>query len=85
MTTAITSLSAQLQQRLPDELRGRIMALWSMAYLGSRPLAAALDGAVADAVSVSAALLLVVSLLLGAAWLCSPGRLRSDGLGVGPG
>jgi hypothetical protein len=53
------------------------MALWTMAYLGSRPLAAAMDGAVADAVSVSAALLLVVLLLLGAAWLCSPRRLRS--------
>lgn len=63
MTLAVTSLSAQLQERVPDELRGRIMALWSMAFLGSRPLAAAMNGAVADHVSVPAALVLVAVLM----------------------
>lgn len=76
MTVAITSLSSRLQERLPEVMRGRIMALWSMCYLGSRPIAAAVDGALADVFSVGVALLVVVVLLLGAAWLCWPGRGR---------
>lgn len=48
-TTALTTL---LQQRVPEDLRGRVMALWGVAFLGSRPLAAALDGAVADMLGV---------------------------------
>jgi len=72
MTLALTSLTAQMQEILPDDVRGRVMAFWSMGFLGSRPLAAALDGAVADLVSVEAALLLVALLLVAAAWLCSP-------------
>lgn len=70
MTLALTSLSAQLQERLPEELRGRIMALWSMGFLGSRPLAAALDGAIADLVSVEAALIVVAATALVAMWFC---------------
>lgn len=78
MTLAVTSLTSQLQQRLPDDLRGRIMALWSVGFIGSRPLAAALDGAIADLVSVPAALITVVVVLLVAAWLCLPRRLTGD-------
>jgi MFS family permease len=47
----VTTTNSNLQQRLDEEMRGRVMALWSMAFLGSRPLAALLDGAVADAIS----------------------------------
>lgn len=84
MTVAITSLSSRLQEGLPEVMRGRIMALWSMCYLGSRPIAAAVDGALADAFSVEVALLVVVTLLLGAARFCRPGAghpppLRAEG------
>ena len=48
---AITALTTRLQRRIPEELRGRVMALWSIAFLGSRPLAALLDGALADLLS----------------------------------
>ncbi|WP_225753450.1 MFS transporter [Actinotalea sp. Marseille-Q4924] len=72
MTFAVTGLSALLQRRLPDQLRGRIMALWSVGFLGSRPFAAALNGAVADLVSVDAALVVVMVLMVGAARLCRP-------------
>lgn len=75
MTMALTSLSTQMQERLPDELRGRIMALWSVAFLGSRPIAAALNGGLADATTPSVALGLVAGLLVLAAWVCRPGRL----------
>jgi predicted MFS family arabinose efflux permease len=47
----VTTTNSNLQQRLDEDMRGRVMALWSMAFLGSRPLAALIDGAVADLVS----------------------------------
>jgi MFS family permease len=75
MTFSLTSLSTQMQERLPDGLRGRVMALWSVAFLGSRPFAAAINGAIADAWSVDAALVVVAAVLLLAAWLCRPTRL----------
>ncbi|MFU8840861.1 MAG: MFS transporter [Nitriliruptoraceae bacterium] len=75
MTLALTSLSTQLQARLPDALRGRVMALWSVAFLGSRPLAAAANGAVADAASPAVAMLLVAGLVAIAATVVRPGRL----------
>ena len=54
---AITSVTAQLQERVPDRLRGRVMALWGVAFLGTRPLSAPIDGTIADLVSVPAAAL----------------------------
>lgn len=53
----VTTTNANLQRRLDDEMRGRVMALWSMAFLGSRPLAGLIDGAVADLVSPRAGVL----------------------------
>lgn len=75
MTVAITSLNTLLQQRAPDELRGRVMALWSVAFLGVRPVAAAVNGALADVASVTVALLVVVAVLLVGAYLIRPGKL----------
>jgi MFS family permease len=75
MTFALTSLTTQVQQRVPDDVRGRVMALWSIAFLGTRPLAAAINGTVADATSVSVALTLVAAMLLAAAWATLPSRV----------
>ena len=47
----VATTNANLQQRLDESMRGRVMALWSMAFLGSRPLAAIVDGGIADLVS----------------------------------
>jgi MFS family permease len=47
----VTTTNSNLQRRLDEDLRGRVMALWSMAFLGSRPLAGLVDGAIADLVS----------------------------------
>jgi MFS family permease len=52
---AITSVTAQLQDRVPDQVRGRVMALWGVAFLGTRPFSAAIDGAIADLASARAA------------------------------
>ena len=46
---AMTGLSTVVQERAPEELRGRIMALWLVGFLGSRPIAAAVLGGTADA------------------------------------
>lgn len=54
----ITGLTTALQRIVPEGLRGRVMALWSMAFLGSRPIAAVADGWVADTVSPTVATLL---------------------------
>lgn len=54
----ITSLNGAIQRRVPDELRARVMALWSVSLLGVRPLAAVVDGALADLTTVSTALVL---------------------------
>ena len=72
MTVALTSLTTQLQTWVPDEIRGRVMALWSVAFLGSRPFAAAVNGAVADATAPVVAFLLVAVIVASAAWRCRP-------------
>jgi MFS family permease len=64
MIVAMTALTTQLQQRLPEELRGRVMALWSVCYVGSRPVAAAVNGALADLTSVQVPLVLTTVMLL---------------------
>ena len=75
MTVSLTSLTTLIQQRVPEELRGRIMALWAVAFLGSRPLTAGITGAVADATTVAVALTLVVAVLLVGAMACRPSKL----------
>ncbi len=63
----ITSLTTQLQERLPEHMRGRIMALWAVAFIGSRPLAAAINGSLADYVAIELAVLLSGALLVAGA------------------
>jgi MFS family permease len=64
---AITSVTTQLQERVPDPLRGRVLALWGVAFLGTRPISAAIDGAIADLVSPRAAALAMAATALAAA------------------
>jgi predicted MFS family arabinose efflux permease len=45
---ALTGLTTELQRRVPEQFLGRVMALWSVAFLGSRPAAALLDGVLGD-------------------------------------
>ncbi len=65
---ALTSLTALLQRRVREDVRGRVMALWTVAFLGTRPLAALVDGAAADAFGVRPAFGIAIAVaLLGAA------------------
>ncbi|BBX67597.1 MFS transporter [Mycolicibacterium psychrotolerans] len=71
---AMTGLGTVVQEQAPEELRGRIMALWLVGFLGSRPLAAAVLGGTADAVSVYAAFGVAAVLCGIVVVLCRPSR-----------
>lgn len=77
MTLAFTSITTQIQDRSPDALRGRIMALWLVGFVGTRPLAAGLNGFLADSVTVDVALVATAVLVSLAAISCRPSRLRA--------
>jgi MFS family permease len=72
---AMTGLATVVQERAPEELRGRIMALWLVGFVGSRPIAAALLGGTADLVSVQAAFAVAAVLSVIVALLCRPSAL----------
>ena len=57
---ATTTLNTTLQLHVDDHVRGRVMALWGMAFLGVRPIAAGLDGLVADRAGVTVAMFTAV-------------------------
>jgi MFS family permease len=50
-----TSATSRLQLEVAEHQRGRIMALWSVAFLGLRPVASLADGAIAGAFGVRTA------------------------------
>jgi MFS family permease len=50
-----TSATSRLQLEVAEHQRGRIMALWSVAFLGLRPIASLADGAIAGAFGVRTA------------------------------
>ena len=72
---AMTGLSTLVQERAPAELRGRIMALWLVGFLGSRPIAAAVLGSTPDAFSVYTAFAVAAALCLVTVLLCRPSKL----------
>lgn len=76
MTLSLTAFTTGIQQRVPDALRGRVMALWSIAFLGSRPVAAALSGLLSDAFSEDFALLTATGIILLGAIVCRPSLTR---------
>jgi sugar phosphate permease len=73
---AITSLTTMLQPHVEDAMRGRIMSFWSVTYFGSRPIAAALHGSVADLVSVRAAFLVTTCVIMAGAVVLARERGR---------
>ena len=52
----VTSLSTVLQQRLDDSVRGRVMALWIMAFGGTVPIGAIVAGPLSDLVGITGVL-----------------------------
>ncbi|WP_346622075.1 MFS transporter [Blastococcus montanus] len=76
LTLAMNGVTTLLYDRVPREYIGRIMALWLVGFVGSRPLAATLNGALTDLITVGAALLTTAVLVLGVAAVCRPSVLR---------
>lgn len=78
----VTGTNSELQRALPEELRGRVMAWWSVAFLGCRPIAALVDGALADRFGVRVAIGVAAGLAAGAAAVWWRRGLSTDGVGV---
>lgn len=74
----VTSTNASLQGRIDEDMRGRVMAFWGAAFLGSRPIAAIMDGAVADLISPRAGVL-AAGIPLVAGWWFVTRVLRNHG------
>lgn len=72
--SAMTGLSTVVQERAPEHLRGRIMALWMVGFVGSRPAAAAILGGAADLISVHAAFVISTVTVVLTALFCRPRR-----------
>jgi MFS family permease len=74
----ITSLSISLQSHLDDAIRGRIMALWIMAFGGVVPLGVLAGGVLVDFISITSVMLIgaVAALLL--AWYCDLRAVGAD-------
>lgn len=67
---SITLSTTMVQMNVDERHRGRVMALWGVAFLGLRPLASLIDGSVATLVNVrAAALVMAVPVLLTAAFM----------------
>jgi len=72
-----TAATSSLQREVDESHRGRVMALWAIAFLGLRPFASLLDGAIAATFGVRAAGVVLALPALGAAlWLFR--RTRDD-------
>jgi hypothetical protein len=70
-----TAATTRLQLGVAESQRGRIMALWSVAFLGLRPFASLVDGAIASVAGVRAAgVVLALPALAAALVLLSPWR-----------
>ena len=65
----VTALSTTLQMRVPDEVRGRVMGLWMMAWAGLVPLGGLIAGPIIDTVGISAVLLFGAAVAAGLAAL----------------
>jgi predicted MFS family arabinose efflux permease len=75
-----TSATVQLQLSVDEHERGRVMALWNVAFLGLRPFASLTDGAIASGFGVRAAgVALEVPALLAAVLLAAATRRTARG------
>ena len=73
-----THVTTNLQLSVDDAQRGRIMALWSICFLGSRPIASLVDGALAGTAGVRvAAVVLAVPAAASAVLVAMAARRRA--------
>jgi len=63
-TTLVASSNTLVQMNVPDALRGRVMALFSMFFIGLMPIGALVAGSVAEVISVKKTTVLFAILAL---------------------
>ena len=81
---AQTRATTELQLGVSDAERGRVMALWSVAFLGTRPIASLADGALANVVGPRATAVVFALPALGAAgWMLITNRRNAAAEGLG--
>jgi len=81
--TSTTTLVTGLQEEVAEAMRGRIMGIWTLCALGSRPIAALIDGAIADLAGPRVAVFVIALPLLFTAILVMPRLRRAPGRGAG--
>ena len=64
----LTRATTRIQNTVPDAQLGRVMALWSLCFIGSRPFVALLDGAVAELAHPRVAAAMVACVPFVTAW-----------------
>jgi MFS family permease len=79
--TFAAAINSSLQITVEPEMRGRVMALYSVVFLGSTPIGAPLAGWLAQAYDPRAALLLAGAAGLSAAWAARVGLARARSRG----
>jgi len=84
MSFSLNAFTTLVQEQVPDALRGRVMALWAMAFLGTRPLTATATGWLTDLTSVRVALASSAALVLLGAFATRGKRLAAAPLGPAP-
>ncbi|WCN78668.1 MFS transporter [Micromonospora sp. LH3U1] len=80
---AVSDVNATMQQGLADAVRGRVMALWSMCFLGIRPGAAMLHGWLGDTFSARTGAFVAAASAMAAAVVLR-GRLTRSRSVTGP-
>jgi MFS family permease len=64
----VTSLSTVLQSRLDDRVRGRVLAIWVMAFGGTVPIGALVAGPLIDATSITLVVLIGAAVAAALVW-----------------
>ncbi len=88
MVSYLASANSYIQLSVPDELRGRVMSVYSFVFLGTVPIGNALMGFTADrigttnAVSAAGIICILASVIFAKRYFFHRGRVRSSGIPV---
>ncbi len=82
--TFAATINSSLQLAVDPEMRGRVMALYSVVFLGSTPIGGPLTGWLSQTYDPRAALLLAAASGLTAAYLARVGMKRAEGALLDP-
>lgn len=75
-TVALSGCTTMLHQSVPVTMRGRIMSLWVIAFMGTRPVASVINGVLADSIGAGWAMVALGGFVVAVAALALPASLR---------